>query len=53
MALIKGDKIPETLGKDQDGKEVKASNYAGKKLILYFYSRKKQGSKLNLKPFVL
>ncbi len=39
MALIKGDKIPETLGKDQDGKEVKASNYAGKKLILYFYPK--------------
>ena len=35
----KGDKIPETLGKDQDGKEVKASNYAGKKLILYFYPK--------------
>ena len=39
MALIKGDKIPETLGKDQDGKEMKASNYAGKKLILYFYPK--------------
>ncbi|MFA5657356.1 MAG: peroxiredoxin, partial [Dysgonamonadaceae bacterium] len=32
MALTKGDKIPEILGVDQDGKEVKASEYAGKKL---------------------
>ena len=39
MALAKGDKIPEILGKDQDGKEVKASEYAGKKLILYFYPK--------------
>ena len=39
MALAKGDKIPEMLGKDQDGKEVKASEYAGKKLILYFYPK--------------
>ena len=32
-----GDKIPEILGKDQDGKTVKASDFAGKKLALYFY----------------
>lgn len=39
MALDKGDKIPELLGTDQDGKEVKASDYAGKKLVLYFYPK--------------
>lgn len=39
MALGKGDKIPEILGVDQDGKEVRASEYAGKKLILYFYPK--------------
>ncbi len=39
MALEVGDKIPETLGIDQDGKEIKAIDYAGKKLILYFYPK--------------
>lgn len=39
MALVKGDKIPEILGVDQDGKEVKSSEYAGKKLVLYFYPK--------------
>ena len=39
MALKEGDKIPEVLGVDQDGKEVKASDYAGKKLVLYFYPK--------------
>lgn len=39
MALEKGDKIPEILGTDQDGKEVKASDYADKKLVLYFYPK--------------
>ena len=39
MALEKGDKIPELLGTDQDGKEIKASDYEGKKLILYFYPK--------------
>lgn len=34
-----GDKIPETLGTDQDGKAVKASDFAGKKLALYFYPK--------------
>lgn len=34
-----GDKIPEILGKDQNGKEVKASDYAGRKLVLYFYPK--------------
>ncbi len=39
MALKEGDKIPEILGVDQDGKEVKASDYAGSKLVLYFYPK--------------
>ena len=34
-----GDKIPEILGKDQHGKTVKASDFAGKKLALYFYPK--------------
>lgn len=34
-----GDKTPEILGKDQDGKTVKASDFAGKKLALYFYPK--------------
>ncbi len=39
MALYIGDKIPEILGTDQNGKTVKMSNFAGKKLALYFYPR--------------
>lgn len=34
-----GDKAPEILGIDQDGKEIKLSDYAGRKLILYFYPK--------------
>jgi hypothetical protein len=29
-----GDKIPEILGKDQNGKEIKASDYKGRKIYL-------------------
>ncbi len=39
MALNIGDKIPEILGTDQDGKTIKASDYSGKKLVLYFYPK--------------
>lgn len=39
MALEKGDKIPQLLGIDESGKEVKASDYAGSKLVLYFYPK--------------
>lgn len=34
-----GDKIPEILGTDQDGKEIKSSDYRGKKIVLYSYPR--------------
>ena len=34
-----GDKAPEILGTDQDGKEIRLSDYAGKKLVLYFYPK--------------
>lgn len=34
-----GDKIPEELGTDQNGKAIKASDYTGKKLALYFYPK--------------
>jgi peroxiredoxin Q/BCP len=34
-----GDKIPEILGYDQNGKEIKSSDYAGRKLVLYFYPK--------------
>ena len=39
MALSIGDKIRDILGTDQDGKEVKAADYAGTKLVLYFYPK--------------
>lgn len=39
MALQIGDKIPENLGTDQHGSPVKASDYTGKKLALYFYPK--------------
>lgn len=34
-----GTKAPEILGKDQDGKVVALSDFAGKKLALYFYPK--------------
>lgn len=39
MALSIGDKIPEILGTDQQGNEMKASDFSGKKLALYFYPK--------------
>ncbi len=39
MALQVGDKAPEILGTDQNGKEIKLSHFAGKKLALYFYPK--------------
>ncbi len=34
-----GDKIPAILGKDQNGNEIKASDYRGKKIVLYSYPK--------------
>lgn len=34
-----GDKIPQILGIDQNGNEIKASDYAGKKIVFYSYPR--------------
>lgn len=39
MGLTVGDKIPAVLGLDQNGVEVKASDYVGKKIVLYFYPK--------------
>ena len=39
MALKIGDKIPEILGLDADGNEIKASQFIGKKIVLYFYPK--------------
>lgn len=34
-----GDKAPEVLGTDANGREVKLSDYAGRKVVLYFYPK--------------
>ncbi|HOS45392.1 MAG TPA: thioredoxin-dependent thiol peroxidase [Paludibacter sp.] len=34
-----GDQAPEILGINQDGQEIKLSDYAGKKIVLYFYPK--------------
>ena len=39
MALQVGDKAPAVLGVNQDGKEIKLADFAGKKLVLYFYPK--------------
>ena len=41
MSLKAGDKAPEILGVNQDGKEIRLSDFAGKKLVLYFYPKDK------------
>jgi len=37
--LKKGDKAPDFAGKNQDGKEIKLSDFKGSKLVLYFYPK--------------
>src|SRR5689334_2010224 len=39
MALTAGSKAPDFTSKDQDGKDVKLSDFRGKKLVLYFYPK--------------
>ena len=39
MALAIGDKAPNFMINDQDGNEVQLSDYAGKKIIFYFYPK--------------
>lgn len=39
MSLQAGDKAPVFKGKDQDGKEIKLSDFKGKKVVLYFYPK--------------
>ena len=34
-----GDKAPELLGRDENGNELKISDFKGKKLVLYFYAK--------------
>lgn len=34
-----GDKFPDLLGVDSEGKEVRLSDYPGKKFVLYFYPK--------------
>ena len=39
MALTVGEKIPAILGTDENGEEIRLSDYKGKKIILYFYPK--------------
>lgn len=34
-----GDKVPDLLGMDAEGREVRLSDYPGKKIVLYFYPK--------------
>lgn len=34
-----GDKVPDLLGRNEKGEEIRLSQYAGKKLVLYFYPK--------------
>jgi Peroxiredoxin len=34
-----GDKAPDFLGKDENGKEIHLSDYKGKKVVIYFYPK--------------
>ena len=39
MAIQVGDRVPDLLGTDQDGKEVRMSDYRGRRVALYFYPK--------------
>lgn len=34
-----GNRVPEFLGRDENGNEIRLSDYSGKKLVLYFYPK--------------
>ena len=34
-----GDKAPEILGKDEQGRDIRLSDYKGRMLVLYFYPK--------------
>ena len=34
-----GDKVPDLLGKDENGRDVRVSDFAGRKVVLYFYPK--------------
>lgn len=34
-----GDKVPDLLGTDENGNEIRVSDYAGRKLVVYFYPK--------------
>lgn len=34
-----GDKVPDLLGVDENGNEIRVSDYAGRKLVVYFYPK--------------
>lgn len=37
--MEKGDRIPDVLGIDQNGREIRSSDYRGRKLVLYSYPK--------------
>lgn len=39
MSLQIGDKVPDFTAKDQNGNDIKLSDYKGKKVVLYFYPK--------------
>ena len=39
MKINIGSKAPEILGKNENGEEIKLSDYKGKKIVLYFYPK--------------
>lgn len=39
LMMEKGNKAPEILGRDENGNEIKLSDFAGRKLVLYFYPK--------------
>lgn len=39
LALSPGEKVPDIVAKNQDGKEIRLSEYRGKFVLLYFYPK--------------